>query len=324
MLRLLHHACLPLVLLLAAGCLAPRLAQAQFGTGIRCTVTGGYTTANFGGGTTYTGTINYTCTNQSIFGTGGGTFTLCAALGTTRYGSAAQPELEGPRANETLNFNLYTDPAYTAPWTTVNLLQASVTVGGNYGATASGTLYYYGAIAAGQSAAAGTYTDAFTGTVLGYLTGGSCHENNGANQGYSATLNVTDTLAAFCSVSATNVGLGAVADTATNVTGSGTISVNCPSNQAYYIGLAPSNGSTVGAGTMAGSAGNGSQVPYQLYQNAVHTIIWGNTATATQAGNGETGTGNGNTQQYTVYVLVPSANYQADTYIDTVTVTVNY
>ena len=314
------HLAIALLLLLAAGCLAPRPAQAN----VQCTATGGYTTANFGGGTTYTGTINYKCTNETFFGGGQTTFTLCAALGATQYGNATQPELRDT-AGTTLNFNLYTNPSYTAAWTTATLLETSVTVPAGYGATATGVLTYYGSIAGGQSAPAGTYTDQFSGTVLGFLTGGTCQENSGGNQGYSGTLRVTDTLAAFCSVSATNVALGNVPDTATNVAGSGTISVNCPSNQVYYIGLAPSNGSMTGAGTMAGSLpGNTNKVPYQLAQNSAGTTVWGNTATQNSRGNGEGGTGTGNTQSYTVYVLVPSANYAADTYTDVVTVTVNY
>ena len=75
---------------------------------------------------------------------------------------------------------------------------------------------------------------------------------------------------------------------------------------------------------MAGSAGNGSTVPYQLYQDSGYSIIWGNTATSTSTGNGVAGHGNGHAQGYPVYVQVPSANYPPDTYFDTVTVTVNY
>lgn len=43
--------------------------------------------------------------NQSA--TASASFTLCAALGTTRYGTAVQPELHAP-GGATLNFNLYT------------------------------------------------------------------------------------------------------------------------------------------------------------------------------------------------------------------------
>lgn len=136
-----------------------------------------------------------------------------------------------------------------------------------------------------------------------------------------------------CSVTAgagSNIDVGTIASTAVNSTGSNDISVTCTTGTPYYIGLAPSaanGGDTAGSGAMASTsgAGNTDLVPYQLQQDAgAGGTIWGSTATTTDAGNGVAGTGTGGAQSHTVHALVPSANYTADSYADTVTVTVNY
>lgn len=137
-----------------------------------------------------------------------------------------------------------------------------------------------------------------------------------------------------CTVSAgagSNIDVGSVASTATNSAGSSTISVNCTKSTPYFIGLAPSvanGGTNSGSGAMAstgGVPGNTDKVAYQLRSTAgASGTVWGNTATTSTVGNGVAGTGNGSAQSHIVYATVPSANYAADAYADTVTVTVNY
>lgn len=137
-----------------------------------------------------------------------------------------------------------------------------------------------------------------------------------------------------CTVTAgagSDINVGSVASTATNSAGSNTISVTCTKSTPYFIGLAPSaanGGTNSGSGAMAstgGVAGNTDKVSYQLRSTAgTSGTVWGNTATTSTVGNGVAGTGNGSAQSHTVYATVPSANYTADSYADTVTVTVNY
>lgn len=146
----------------------------------------------------------------------------------------------------------------------------------------------------------------------------------------TGTFQVLITVQSFCTVAAgtaSNINLGAVNTSATNVTGNNTISVNCSKTTPYYIGLAPSNSNTLGAGVMssvANSATNTDKVPYQLNQTSASGPIWGNTATSTAVGNGVAGTGTGAAQTLTVYAKVASANFTPDNYADTVTVNVNY
>ena len=144
----------------------------------------------------------------------------------------------------------------------------------------------------------------------------------------NAIFQVNVTIQKACTVAAgagSNISLGTVAATATDLAGNNTITVKCSKTTPYFIGLAPSNADTDGAGEMAGTGVNTDTVPYQLRSSAgASGTVWGNTATASSAGNGVAGTGTGANQSHTVYVTAPSANFTPDTYTDTVTVNVNY
>ena len=144
----------------------------------------------------------------------------------------------------------------------------------------------------------------------------------------TGTFDVMLDIDATCAVTAgtgSDIDLGAEDSDATDLSGSSTFSVNCSKTVPYYIGLAPSNGATNGAGVMSPAGSSVDTVPYQLRQaSGASGTIWGDTATTTAVGNGVAGTGNGADQDHTVYVTVPSANYAPDSYSDTVTITVNY
>lgn len=145
-----------------------------------------------------------------------------------------------------------------------------------------------------------------------------------AQDTFDVTLTITDT----CAVTAgagSNIDLGSHPTTDTNIAGSNTITVNCSNTTPYFIGLAPSNSDTTGAGEMGPAGASPDTVPYQLRSTAgMAGTIWGNTATTTTVGNGVGGTGNGANQTLHVYATAASANYTPDVYSDTVTVTVNY
>jgi spore coat protein U-like protein len=140
----------------------------------------------------------------------------------------------------------------------------------------------------------------------------------------TATFQVKMSIVKSCSVSASDINLGAQDSIATNIISNSTISVKCSKTTPYFIGLGVA-GSTSGAGQMLGTSGNTDKVPYQLRSTASMTgTIWGNTATSTVIGNGVTGIGDGTTQAHTVSVTVPDANYNIDSYVETVTVNVNF
>jgi spore coat protein U-like protein len=147
-----------------------------------------------------------------------------------------------------------------------------------------------------------------------------------------ATFQVLLKINKACSIVAgttSNIDLGTHDSSDTNFSNNNSISVTCSKGTPYFIGLAPSNSSTTGAGTMAALnvapvTGNTDSVPYQLRSVSPTGLVWGNTATSTTVGNGFTGNGTGAAVAIPVFATVPSANFTADSYADTVTVNVNY
>lgn len=154
----------------------------------------------------------------------------------------------------------------------------------------------------------------------------------------TATFNVSLTIQSSCTVTATDINLGSVAaSTTTNVASSGanSISVTCTKGTPYNIGLQSTavGAATNGTGTMTatnsnGVTGNTDSIAYALYRDAAFANAWGNvtgaggnTRTGTVSTNGTSATG------YGVFVRVLGnniTNKTADTYRDTIRVTVNY
>lgn len=136
----------------------------------------------------------------------------------------------------------------------------------------------------------------------------------------STTFDVLITIESTCSIdtpAATDVDFGAVESTATDVEAQGVLSVNCTPGTFYDIALdSGANGADVTSRAM--SDGAGTLVPYQLYQNPELTDAWGDTV-GTDTVEDE---GTGDVQEFIVYGLVPSANFPAGAYDDTVTATV--
>mgnify|MGYP001170041701 CR=1 FL=1 len=279
---------------------------------------------NFGASASGTGSVSFTCTS---FNGSSGPVTICSQLGTPSFpGTTQQPKMIGTKGG-LLDFNLYTNAARTTIWVGSNRLTTSVTIPAN--GTVSGTMPFYGLIPGGQAAAADSYSAFIHNTSLGALVSGVCATNTsaifGGFNGQDGTVNVNATVSSACTVSAGNLAFGTVSASATNLAGSSTLTVTCPKGTPYYIGLVPSNGSTTGAGTMSGSAGNTDKPAYQLRSTPGSSgTIWGNTATPTSAGNGVAGTGSGGPQTHTVHATMPGANYRPDSYSDTVTVRVHY
>lgn len=142
-------------------------------------------------------------------------------------------------------------------------------------------------------------------------------------QSASTTFDVTITITSTCSIdtpAATDVAFGPNPSTATNIDAAGQLNVNCTPGTDYDIAL-DEGLNAAGGGISARAMANGADlVPYQLYQDAARSVVWGNTLnTDTLAG-----TGTGTVQALPVYGRVPSAGFPAATYTDTVTATVTY
>lgn len=101
--------------------------------------------------------------------------------------------------------------------------------------------------------------------------------------------------------------------------------MNCSQGPPYQIGLDGGSNSTgtiatPAAGDRRMASGTGAFVPYDLYQDGARSQFWGNTLGTDMLA----GTGTAANQAYPVYGRVPSTNFPAGTYTDTVTARVVY
>lgn len=142
----------------------------------------------------------------------------------------------------------------------------------------------------------------------------------GAGAATDDTMDVTITITSSCSIeTATNLDFGTVASTATDVNATGTLTVTCTNQTPYNVGI--DNGAHFDTTRRMKENGGGTTyyVPYALYRDASRTQAWGTIGTDTLSG-----TGTGADQAITVYGQVPSANFPALSYTDTVTATLTY
>ena len=135
----------------------------------------------------------------------------------------------------------------------------------------------------------------------------------------TTTFQVTATVQATCLISATNLAFGTY--TGVQIAATSTISITCTNTSPYNVGLNPGTapGATVTTRKMTGPGG--ALLAYALYQDAGHTINWGQTVgTDTEAG-----TGNGSAQALTVNGLLTAGQFVTPgSYVDTITATVTY
>lgn len=312
---------LGLALLCALLGLAP-LAPVQAQT-ISCS-TLNMTNVNFGNvdlvngtGMSTTATLTYSCkaTNNS-----GNTANVCFSVS---YSDPRQMSGTSP-----LVYQLRSGTSSGAIWGSAWATEAPVSIAIAGNSTVSGTLTMAADIAPGQTVPPGSESDSYAGiaTAITYKLNGSCAKSTTYISGtYVFPFSVNATVVKACKASAVSaIDLGSAPASAANIDANGNISITCSNTTPYYVGLQPSNGNSAGAGVMSAPVGNSDKVPYQLYQNAGMSTLWGNTATAVGAGNGIAGMGNGTAKSHTVYVRAPSADYRPDSYSDTVTVVVNY
>ncbi len=142
----------------------------------------------------------------------------------------------------------------------------------------------------------------------------------------TANLGVTATVISSCVVSGGTINFGSAIDptvAAVPLDASTTLTVQCTSTTPYSVAL---NAGVNAGGNSAFSARkikNGlATLGYQLYADALRTIVWGDGTNVSLA---SPGVGTGSNQSLTVYGRLPSLTGAVPgTYTDTVTVTVTY
>ncbi|WP_322047713.1 spore coat U domain-containing protein [Paraburkholderia sp. J67] len=318
------------VLLCVAATFMPGRAQAQ-------TCTANVSAMNFGTVSPITraavngsGTITVTCywTVVSLSPTA----LVCLNL------SAAQPRLlTQSGGTATMQYDLYSDQAYSISWgsTAAGTTPISVNVQQPLlGTSASVTIPYYGQIAANQPTvptvnnADTTYSHTFSASdsslmygyyLLGILGPPGCSSltSSGGGLNFTATANVTNN----CNISASNIVFPAAGVLKSALTATGTIAAQCTNGDAFRISLNGGSSAQVNARTMVLSGGSAT-VGYQIYTDAAHTTLWGDTTNGTSA---VYGTGSGNTASFTMYGVVPAQNTpQPGNYSDSVTATISF
>jgi spore coat protein U-like protein len=134
----------------------------------------------------------------------------------------------------------------------------------------------------------------------------------------TTTITVSAGVAAACTISATRLAFHSVI-TSTLSTGSASITVNCTSGAPIDIGLSYGNNASSAPRRLQGITIT-NFVSYVLFQDFANTILWGNNVGFDTLAS----TGTGANQVFQVYGQVPSQSVTADTYTDSVTVTVTF
>ena len=141
----------------------------------------------------------------------------------------------------------------------------------------------------------------------------------------TANVDVTASVAANCTITTAAVAFGAYdpvsANAATDLLGTGTLTVACTKGAAATIDLG--QGGNYLAPTRRMTAGAGAFLNYALYKDAARTQVWGSATTGgtTYAYN----SASRNSVAITVYGTVPQAqDVTVGSYADTVVATINY
>jgi spore coat protein U-like protein len=154
--------------------------------------------------------------------------------------------------------------------------------------------------------------------LLGVLVLGATARDANATT-VNTSFAVTATVQSTCLVSATAMAFGTY--TGALATSTSTVSVTCSNTTTYNVGLnaGAATGATVTTRMMTGPAS--ADLNYGLFQDAGHTVNWGQTLGTDTV----TGTGNGSAQAITVYGQVAAGQYVAPgSYTDTIQATVTY
>jgi spore coat protein U-like protein len=132
---------------------------------------------------------------------------------------------------------------------------------------------------------------------------------------------VSATIADICVVTADDLDFGAYDPTAGSAhAATTTLEVTCTPGTDYDIALDEGSGAGATIASRLMTQG-GDTLTYSLFQDSGHTSLWGDTLGVNTVGD----TGDGTAQSFTVYGRIPAGQYQpAGTYLDTVTVTVEY
>jgi spore coat protein U domain-containing protein, fimbrial subunit CupE1/2/3/6 len=134
----------------------------------------------------------------------------------------------------------------------------------------------------------------------------------------TTTFSVTATVVTTCAITATNLNFGNYSGVV--LAGTSTLNATCSTGTPYTISLNAGTGigSTVTSRKMTGPGVE--LLNYGLFQDAGHTINWGDTAGTEVPGVGSTAV-----QPHTVFGQIPASQFiQSGAYSDTITATLTF
>jgi len=235
--------------------------------------------------------------------------------------------------SQQISFNVYRDSTY-APSSIWGLYTANNSINTSFGSllafgTFSQTFQVYAKIPAAALVGASVvnsndtvYTADFTGAgtvnyAFSTLLSFPCTSGGSTSFAFQARATVVNN----CVITANPVAFGNSGTLTNPIRAIGSLSVQCVSGDAYKIAL---NGGTVTqnpSGRQMKNAVTGETISYQL-SSSLDGTIWGDGTGGTTT---YTGTGTGNTQNVTVYGMVPvQPTPSPGAYKDTVTATIYY
>jgi spore coat protein U-like protein len=262
-----------------------------------------------------TSTVTVTCSGGTSAGQ-----RVCISIGAGSASDATSRQLTGPSSQKT-RYDLYTDSARTLLWGSwqTGYDTAGVQLDVPQNTTQFVTVYakFFGAQ---QTAVAGAYSSTFTSNPFIQYANKTTTSCPTGGKTASTSSSATATIVSSCNVSATNINFGTVGVLTSNTNATGTISVQCSSTLPYTVSL---NGGNSGATdpTQRKMSFSSSSVIYGLYRDSAWSQPWGATIGTDTA----SGTGNGLSQNLTVYGrILAQATPPPGTYSDTIVVTITY
>ena len=262
-----------------------------------------------------TATLTVSCSG----GSGAGQ-RLCISIGAGSASDATSRKLTGPGSNAA-RYDLYKDTARTQLWGSwqTGYDIAGVQLDVPQSSTRNVTVYAR-FLGSQQTIVAGSYVATFSADpFIQYDNLGSVACPVGARTASTST-SATATVVSRCNVSASNINFGTLGSLISNTDAAGTMAIQCNSTLPYTVSL---DGGTSGAvnPTQRKMALGSNNVIYGLYRDSARTLPWGAVVGTDTAA----GTGNGLTQNPTVYGRIPPQSTPATgVYCDTIVVTVGY
>ena len=277
--------------------------------------------------TDVTATFSIMCENNLLLQTRAAT--LCLSIGEPGGGPIDPRQMKN--GSDRLDFQLYQDPSRSIIWGSqfsgsATPLKFDVVIPPRGSMPFSVTMY--GRVLGGQTGVTpGAYTNIYApgdtrvtvNAPVSSTPPGTCNTSPSGNLRFPFI--VSANVVNKCTITASPLNFGSSIGLLTTAVNANTaISVQCSVGSAYNVGL---NAGVNGGGNINARKMllGGNTVSYQLYRDLARTQVWGSTiGTNTVAG-----TGNGNTQNLTVYGRVPAQTTPpAGTYNDIIVVTVTY